>query len=143
MFSGLAIISAATMAFAHGANDVANAIGPVAAIISVLGKQSIHTSEQASVIPFWLLQLGAAGVVLGLVTYGYRIMETVGSKITQLTPSRGFAAQLTTSVIIIVASALGMPVSTTQIMVGSILGIGLAKGLMAINLGTVRSIFVS
>ena len=141
MFNSLAISSAATMAFAHGANDVANAIGPVAAIITVLEQQSIQ--GRADIIPFWLLQMGAAGVVLGLVTYGYRIMETVGSKITQLTPSRGFAAQFSTSVIIISASALGMPVSTTQIMVGSILGIGLARGLMALNLSTIRSIFIS
>lgn len=140
MFNSLAIGSAATMAFAHGANDVANAIGPVAAIITVLQHNSVH---QAGAIPFWLLQMGAGGVVLGLITYGYRIMETVGSKITQLTPSRGFAAQFSTSVIIISASALGMPVSTTQIMVGSILGIGLARGLMALNMSTIKSIFIS
>ena len=141
MFSSLAIATAAAMAFAHGANDIANAIGPVAAIITAADGADI--TNQSGHIPFWLLQYGAFAVVMGLITFGYRIMETVGSKITQLTPSRGFAAQLSTSLIIIVATGLGLPVSTTQIMVGSILGIGLARGLMAINLKVVKNIFIS
>ena len=141
LFSGLAIISAAGMAFAHGANDVANAIGPVAAIIGFKGGQSL--TSQPSVIPFWILQLGASGVVLGLITYGYKIMDTVGSKITQLTPSRGFVAQFTTSAIIMIASSLGLPVSTTQTMVGAILGVGIARGFMALNMKVIRGILIS
>ena len=140
-FALLMIVTAASIAFAHGSNDVANAIGPVAAIIGFKGGQSL--TSQPSIIPFWILQLGASGVVLGLITYGYKIMDTVGSKITQLTPSRGFVAQFTTSAIIMIASSLGLPVSTTQTMVGAILGVGIARGFMALNMKVIRGILIS
>ncbi|MEC8977867.1 MAG: inorganic phosphate transporter, partial [Pseudomonadota bacterium] len=100
-------------------------------------------TSQPSIIPFWILQLGASGVVLGLITYGYKIMDTVGSKITQLTPSRGFVAQFTTSAIIMIASSLGLPVSTTQTIVGAILGVGIARGFMALNMKVIRGILIS
>ncbi|MEC8882886.1 MAG: inorganic phosphate transporter [Pseudomonadota bacterium] len=139
-FAILSIMTAASMAYAHGSNDVANAIGPVAAVVQVLQTQSL---TEGSVIPTWVVFLGASGIVLGLMMYGYKIMETVGSGITQLTPSRGFTAQFSTSAMIVVASGLGYPVSTTQTMVGSILGVGLARGMTALNLNTIKSILVS
>ena len=139
-FGILSIMTAASMAYAHGSNDVANAIGPVAAVVQVVNTQAL---AQGAMIPAWIVGLGACGIVLGLVMYGYKIMETVGLGITQLTPSRGFAAQFSTSVIIVLASGLGFPVSTTQTMVGAILGVGLAKGMAALNLRMVRNIFVS
>lgn len=139
-FGILSIMTAASMAFAHGSNDVANAIGPVAAVVQVLQTQSL---QHGAVIPPWVVFLGASGIVLGLMMYGYKIMETVGVGITQLTPSRGFTAQFSTSVIIVMASGLGYPVSTTQTMVGAILGVGLARGMAALNLTTIKKILVS
>lgn len=139
-FGILSIMTAASMAYAHGSNDVANAIGPVAAVVQVLSTQSL---QQGATVPAWVVGLGASGIVFGLVMYGYKIMETVGSGITQLTPSRGFAAQFSTSGIIVIASGLGYPVSTTQTMVGAILGVGLARGMAALNIKIVKNIFVS
>ncbi|HAV93741.1 MAG TPA: phosphate permease, partial [Proteobacteria bacterium] len=139
-FGILSIMTAASMAYAHGSNDVANAIGPVAAIVQVL---HTGTLAEGATIPGWIVALGAGGIVLGLTMYGYKIMETVGTGITQLTPSRGFAAQFSTSAIIVIASGLGYPVSTTQTMVGAILGVGLARGMTALNRKTIRSIFIS
>lgn len=140
-FSFLAILTAATMAFAHGANDVANAIGPSVAVYSIM--HEVLLGQKATFIPIWIVALGSTGIVLGLITFGYKIMQTVGSNITQLTPSRGFVAQFSTSSIIMIASGLGLPVSTTQTMVGSILGVGLARGFLALNLTVIRSIFLS
>ena len=124
----------------RSSNDVANAIGPVAAVVQVIQTGAL---SEGAVIPSWIVALGAGGIVLGLVMYGYKIMQTVGTGITQLTPSRGFCAQFSTSVIIVVASGLGYPVSTTQTMVGAILGVGLARGMAALNLKIVKNIFVS
>lgn len=139
-FGILSIMTAASMAYAHGSNDVANAIGPVAAVVQVITSGSL---SESTIVPYWVVLLGACGIVLGLVMYGYKIMETVGVGITQLTPSRGFSAQFSTSAIIVVASGLGYPVSTTQTMVGAILGVGLARGMSALNLGIVKNILVS
>ena len=139
-FGILSIMTAASMAYAHGSNDVANAIGPLAAIVQVLNTGVL---TEGATIPTWVISLGAAGIVLGLMMYGYKIMETVGNGITQLTPSRGFTAQFSTSAIIVVASGLGYPVSTTQTMVGAILGVGLARGMAALNRKTIRSILIS
>ena len=141
VFGDLAIITSCSMAFSHGANDVANAIGPIAAIASTVSTGTVVESQ--GVIPLWMVAYGAAAIVLGLVMYGYKIMETVGDNITQLTPLRGFCAQFSTSVIIIVASGFGMPVSTTQTMVGSVLGMGLVRGMQAINTTVVVNIFLS
>lgn len=139
-FGILSIMTAASMAYAHGSNDVANAIGPLAAIVQVLNTGEL---TEGATIPTWVISLGASGIVLGLMMYGYKIMETVGNGITQLTPSRGFTAQFSTSAIIVMASGLGYPVSTTQTMVGAILGVGLARGMAALNRKTIRSILIS
>jgi PiT family inorganic phosphate transporter len=129
------------VAFAHGSNDVANAIGPLAAIIHSVGAGGAYATK-AAVEP-WMLVVGGLGIVLGLATWGYRVMETVGRRITELTPSRGFAAELAAALTIVLASRLGIPVSTTHILVGSVLGVGLARGIGALDLRVVGSILVS
>lgn len=139
-FGILTVFTACAMAFAHGSNDVANAIGPLAAIVDIL--QSGQMSMKSS-IPLWVVGLGSLGVVSGLATYGYRIIETVGKKITPMTPSRSFSAQLSTATVVILSSGMGFPVSTTHTLVGAVLGVGLARGLGALNLNVVRSIFLS
>jgi inorganic phosphate transporter, PiT family len=136
----LMIVTACAMAFAHGSNDVANAVGPVAAVISVA--QSGEVSQHAPVGAGVLL-LGAFGIVVGLATYGYRVIATVGSHITELTPSRGFAATLAAASTVVLASGTGMPISTTHTLVGGVLGVGLARGISALNLRVIRSIFMS
>ncbi len=140
VFAVLMVITASGLAFAHGSNDVANAVGPVAAIISTA--QSGIVSAQSG-IQAWILLLGGVGIVIGLATYGVRVIRTVGQKITHLTPSRGFAAELAASTTIVVASGTGMPISTTQTLVGAVLGVGLARGISAIDLKVVRNIFAS
>ena len=140
IFSVLMVFTACTMAYAHGSNDVANAIGPLAAIVNIVEHGSISTTAP---VPIWILLLGASGIVVGLLTYGYKVMSTIGSGITQLTPSRGFAATLATALTVVLASGAGYPISTTHTLVGAILGIGLARGIGALNLNVVRSIFVS
>lgn len=140
VFGYLQIISACLMAFAHGANDVANAIGPLAAALSVL-KTGVVTPY--ATIPPWVLALGGSGIVVGLATWGWRVIETIGKKITELTPTRGFAAEFGAAMTIVLASKLGMPVSTTHTLVGSVLGVGMARGIEALNLDMTRDIFIS
>ena len=140
VFGVLMIITACCMAFAHGSNDVANAIGPVAAIVSTATTGVVGGK---SALPLWVLVLGGAGIVLGLATFGRHVMTTVGEKITHLTPSRGFAAELAAAMTIVVASGTGMPISTTHTLVGAVLGVGLARGISAIDLSVVRRIFLS
>lgn len=141
VFAVLMIFTACAMAFAHGSNDVANAIGPVAAIVSAIETGGELAAQSA--IPGWVLLLGAVGIVIGLATYGYRVMATIGGKITELTPSRGFAAEMATATTVVVASGIGLPISTTHTLVGGVLGVGLARGIGALNLRMVGSIFLS
>ncbi|MCH1429934.1 MAG: inorganic phosphate transporter [Chlamydiales bacterium] len=137
LFSFLQILSASLMAFAHGANDVANAIGPLAAILDVL--KHGHVSDQAE-IPTWILACGGIGIVVGLATYGWKVIETIGKKITELTPTRGFAAEFGAATTILLASKLGLPISSTHTLVGAVLGVGFARGIRAINLNVVKNI---
>ena len=140
VFGVLALASACAMAFAHGANDVANAIGPLASVIEILEYGILKTNSS---FPFWITGLGAMGVVLGLAMFGYKIIASVGTKITTLSPSRSFCAQLATAAVVLSASWLGYPVSTTHVLVGAVLGVGLARGFAAVNLSVVRGIFMS
>jgi PiT family inorganic phosphate transporter len=140
VFGVLMIVTACSMAFAHGSNDVANAIGPLAAVISVAQNGAVMAK---AVVPPWILMLGGAGIVIGLATFGIRVISTVGKRITQLTPSRGFAAELAAATTIVIASGTGMPISTTHTLVGAVLGVGLARGIDAIDLRVVARIFVS
>ncbi len=140
VFGVLMIVTACGMAFAHGSNDVANAIGPLAAVIAVAQTGAI-TAESA--LPLWVLLLGGGGIVIGLATFGRHVIATVGKKITQLTPSRGFAAELAAATTIVIASGTGIPISTTHTLVGAVLGVGLARGIEAIDLRVVGKVFVS
>jgi PiT family inorganic phosphate transporter len=140
VFAVLMVITACGMAFAHGSNDVANAIGPVAAVVSVA--QNGVVGQNAG-LPIWVLLLGGAGIVAGLGTYGRRVIATVGTHITQLTPSRGFSAEIAAAFTIVVASGTGLPISTTHTLIGAVLGVGMAKGISAINLAVVGRIFIS
>lgn len=140
-FGTLMIFTASCMAFAHGSNDVANAIGPLAAINGVI--QNPLDIAQKSQVPFWVLFLGAAGIVIGLATYGYKVIQTIGTRITELTPTRGFAAEIATAGTIVLASGTGLPVSTTHTLVGAVLGVGFARGIGALNLRVIGGIFMS
>ncbi|GAM67726.1 low-affinity inorganic phosphate transporter [Vibrio sp. JCM 19236] len=141
VFSTLMVITACAMAFAHGSNDVANAIGPLSAIVSTV--QNLGEIQEKTRIAWWILPLGGIGIVVGLATLGHKVMSTVGTGITELTPSRGFAAQLATASTVVLASGTGLPISTTQTLVGAVLGVGFARGIAALNLGVVRNIVVS
>ncbi len=140
VFGVLMVVTACGMAFAHGSNDVANAIGPVAAVIGVAQTGSIAAK---SALPLWVLMLGGGGIVIGLATYGRHVIATVGKKITQLTPSRGFAAELAAATTIVIASGTGIPISSTHTLVGAVLGVGMARGIEAIDLRVVARILVS
>ncbi|MBT8484047.1 MAG: inorganic phosphate transporter [Phycisphaerae bacterium] len=142
LFAYLQILSACFVAFAHGANDVANSIGPMSAIISVARAGGETIAAQAPV-PVWVLAVGGLGIVLGLATWGWRVMLTIGRKITSLTPTRGFCAEIGAATTIVLASKLGLPISTTHTLVGAVLGVGLARGISALNLNTVRDIAIS
>jgi inorganic phosphate transporter, PiT family len=140
VFVPLVIVSSCSVAFAHGANDVANSVGPLAAIVNILKTGVIDAKVP---VPLWILVLGGTGIVLGLATYGYRVMLTVGTKITEITPSRGVAADIAATATVLACTRLSLPVSTTHTLVGAILGIGLARGLGGINKKVVYSIFGS
>ncbi|PTP31576.1 phosphate permease [Vibrio splendidus] len=141
IFSVLMVITACAMAFAHGSNDVANAIGPLSAVVSTVENMGELTAKSS--IAWWILPLGGIGIVVGLATMGHKVMATVGTGITELTPSRGFAAQLATACTVVLASGTGLPISTTQTLVGAVLGVGFARGIAALNLGVVRNIVAS
>ena len=140
VFAPLCVFTACSMAFAHGSNDVANGIGPLAAVISIVTTGDV---SQQSPLPIWILLLGGGGIVVGLATMGYRVMKTIGTKITELTPSRGFCAELAAASTVVIASRLALPVSTTHIIVGAVLGVGLARGIAAIDLRVIAGIVMS
>jgi len=140
IFAVLVIITSCTVAFAHGANDVANAIGPLAAVAEIIKNNSIPGKVPVNI---WFLVLGGLGIAVGLATFGYRVMRLVGTKVTEITPSRGVAADLSTMVTVLTCSKMGLPISTTHTLVGAILGVGMARGITAINRKVVGSIFGS
>ncbi|MET0092811.1 MAG: inorganic phosphate transporter, partial [Sedimenticola sp.] len=141
VFTPLMLFTACAMAFAHGSNDVANGIGPMAAVLSVV--QSGGDIGQKAGLPIWVLAVGGAGIVVGLATMGYKVMQTIGTKITELTPTRGYCATLAAATTVVLASKTGLPVSTTQIAVGAVMGVGLARGVGAIDLRVIGNIVVS
>jgi PiT family inorganic phosphate transporter len=141
VFAVLMTFTACATAFAHGSNDVANAVGPLAAIVNIVNSGGM-VEAKSSAAP-WILFVGGLGIVIGLVTYGKKVIATIGSGITELTASRGFAATLAAASVVILASGTGLPISTTHTLVGAVLGVGLARGIGAINLNMVRTIFTS
>ncbi len=141
VFAPMIVFTACAMAFAHGSNDVANGVGPLAAIYGLIETGGEVTQKLA--MPFWILALGGAGIVLGLATYGYRVMQTIGRRITALTPTSGFCATVAAAITVVLASRTAMPVSTTHIAVGAVMGVGMARGIAALNLRVIGSIVVS
>jgi len=141
LFGILMMFTACAMAFAHGSNDVANAVGPLAAVVGVVAAGG--EVAQKTAMPVWILLLGGGGIVAGLIMYGHKVIATVGNNITELTPSRGFAATLAAATTVVFASGTGLPISTTHTLVGAVLGVGLARGMAALNLRIVGTIFVS
>ena len=141
VFAVLMVVTACCMAFAHGSNDVANAIGPLAAVVSIVGNEGQIVKKAA--LEWWILPLGGLGIVAGLAIFGHKVIATIGKGITHLTPSRGFAAELAAACTVVIASGTGLPISTTQTLVGAVLGVGMARGIAAINMGVVRNIVVS
>ena len=140
-FAQVQIVSACYMAFAHGANDVANAIGPLAVAIQVFSGKGAVAAKAA--VPLWLLAFGGIGIVVGLATYGYKVLESVGKRITEITPTRGFSAEFGTASTVLVCSLLGLPISTTFVLVGAVMGVGIARGFAAIDLRVIKRIFAS
>ncbi|MCA8926359.1 MAG: inorganic phosphate transporter [Planctomycetes bacterium] len=139
VFLVLQVMTACFVAFAHGSNDVANAVGPLAGVVSAI--QDGFSAKTP--MPMWILLMGAVGIVIGLATYGYKVMGTVGEKITELTPSRGFTAEFAAATTIVTASKLGLPVSTTHTLVGAVIGVGIARGIGAINVQVLKGIVAS
>ncbi|MBO3702731.1 MAG: inorganic phosphate transporter [Candidatus Accumulibacter sp.] len=140
LFVPLMVFTGAAMAFAHGSNDVANGIGPMAAVIQLIETKAV--SAKSAVTPFMLF-IGGVGIVIGLATYGYKVMATIGNKITELTPTRGYCATIAASFVVVLASGLGLPVSTTHIAVGAVMGVGLARGIGALDLRVIGGIILS
>lgn len=140
VFKYLQVLTACAIAFAHGANDVANAAGPVAAILALTRGGDVMMNVP---VPEWVLLIMGGGIVIGLATWGYRVIETVGRRITEMTPSRGFVAQFGTAATVLVCSKLGFPISTTHTLVGSVIGVGFARGMAALNFGIIRTIIYS
>lgn len=141
VFTPMMIFTACGMAFAHGSNDVANGVGPIAAVVGIVG--SGGEVMQSSGLPLWILLMGGFGIILGLATYGYKVMRTIGTKITELTPTRGFSATMAAAATVVLASRTGMPVSTTHIAVGAVVGVGMARGVGAIDLRVLSGIVMS
>ena len=141
VFAPMIVFTACAMAFAHGSNDVANGVGPLTAVYGLV--KSGGEVAQKTPLPLWILALGGVGIVLGLTTYGYRVMQTIGGKITALTPTSGFCATVAAAVTVVLASRTAMPVSTTHIAVGAVMGVGLARGIAALDLRVIGNIIVS
>jgi len=140
VFAPMVFITSCTVAFAHGANDVANAVGPLAAVIDILRNGNVQMKVP---VPPWVLMIGGIGIVTGLAMYGYKVMTTVGKKITVITPSRGLAADIAGMTVVLLCSRLKLPVSTTHTLVGAIIGVAFARGVGAVNKRVTRNIFSS
>jgi PiT family inorganic phosphate transporter len=140
VFGYLQIMTACYVAFAHGANDVANAVGPLAAIYAVVKTKTVAMQVE---VPIWMLAFGGASVSAGLLVFGGRVMQTIGKKITEITPVRGFSAEFGAATTILVCSRLGLPISTTHVLVGSVVGVGFMRGMGVLDLRVVRNIVYS
>jgi PiT family inorganic phosphate transporter len=142
VFGYFQLMTASFVAFAHGSNDVANAIGPIAAVITY-SQGSASEIASSIAVPPWLLVFGGLGIVIGLATWGYRVIGTIGERVTEITPTRGFCAEFATATVVLANSQLGMPISTTHVLVGSVIGVGMARGIKALNLRIIWDIMKS
>lgn len=140
IFRRLQIVTSCYVAFSHGANDIANAIGPVAGIIPLASGQGFSSTAP---VPVWLLALGGFGIAVGCLTWGHKVMRTLGYRITTLTNTRGFSVDFGAATTVLIASKLGLPISTSHTVVGAVIGVGLARGLAAVDLGIIKKIIVS
>jgi PiT family inorganic phosphate transporter len=140
LFAYLQIMTASYVAFAHGANDVANAVGPLAAIYSVVKTKTVAMKVE---VPIWMLALGGAAVGGGLLAFGSKVMQTIGKRITEITPVRGFSAEFGAATTILICSRLGLPVSTTHVLVGSVIGVGFMRGMGVLDLRVIKNILYS
>ena len=140
IFKYLQIVTAFYVAFAHGANDVANAVGPLAAVVAILKEGTV---QMEVAMPLWILAMGGTCIVIGLLIWGARVMETIGKKITEITPSRGFCSEFGAATVVLICSKMGLPISTTHTLVGSVIGVGLARGLASLNLDIIKKIVIS
>ena len=140
IFIYLQLITACYVAFAHGSNDVANAIGPLAAVVEILQSGTIGSGTG---VPVWLIILGGIGIVIGLGTWGHKVIYTIGRRITEITPTRGFSAEFSTALVVLMCSRMGLPISTSQVLVGSVIGVGFAKGIVAVDLKVIKTIVIS
>ena len=140
VFKYLQILTAFYVAFAHGSNDVANAVGPLAAVVAILKDGQVNMQV---VMPTWILAMGGGFIVFGLLIWGAKVMATIGEKITELTPSRGFAATFGAATVVLICSKMGLPISTTHTLVGSVIGVGLARGLATLNFDIIKMIAIS
>ncbi|KAG0559574.1 hypothetical protein KC19_10G114900 [Ceratodon purpureus] len=142
VFGYLQVLSACFMSFAHGANDVANAIGPISAALAILQNTGLASGGTPS-MPVDVLAWGGFGIVAGLLVWGYRVIATIGQKITELTPTRGFAAEFAAATVVVLASRLGLPISATHTLVGAVMGVGFARGLNSVRGDVVKEIVAS
>ena len=140
-FASLMIFMACAMAFAHGSNDVSNAIGPLAAIYGIILNHGMMHSD--AIVPFWILLVGGIGIVAGLMMFGKKVILTVGSEITALSPSSGFCVSLATASTVIICTGLALPISTTQTLIGAVIGVALAHGTKALHFETIKKIIHS
>ncbi len=140
VFAYVQITTACYVAYAHGSNDVANAVGPLAAIYSIMKSGTVEAQVQ---VPMWMLAMGGIAIGGGLLALGPKVMETIGGKITEITPVRGFCAEFGAATTILVCSHLGLPISTTHVLVGSVIGIGFARGMGMLDLRVIRNIVSS
>ncbi len=139
-FAQLQVMTAFYVAFAHGANDVANAVGPLAAIFSVVQTKAVALKVE---VPFWMLLGGGIAVGGGLLAFGKKVMDTIGKNITEITPLRGFCAEFGAATTILICSRLGLPISTTHVLVGSVVGVGFMRGTESLDLRVLKNIGLS
>ena len=140
-FEPVTLFAVCSLAFAHGSNDVANSVGPMATALDALGMRSTSFGYHGP--PFWLFVLGGIGIAIGIATFGFRVARTLGREITALTPCRAFCIALAATTTVVFASRAGFPISTTHTVVGAVLGVGLTRGIDAVNLPIVRTIVKS
>ena len=139
-FAQLQLLTACYVAFAHGANDVANAVGPWAAIFSAIKTKSVAMKVH---VPFWMLLIGGIAVGGGLMAFGSNVIKTIGENITEINPVRGFCAEFGAATTILICSRLGLPISTTHVLVGAVVGIGIVRGMGTLDLRILKNIFIS